>query len=315
MSEQSHKIWRDGQLVDWSSATIHVLSHVVHYGSSVFEGIRCYETPNGGAVFRLREHMRRLRDSATIYRIPFKYTVDEMVQATIDTLAVNELRECYIRPVVVRTGNRMGVFPDNREEAVETFIIPWVWGRYLGDEALEVGVDVCVSSWRRAAPDTFPSMAKAGGNYLNSQLTLVEARQNGFVEGIMLDSFGYVSEGSGENIFVVRDGVLYTTPLSGAILWGVTRDSVIQIARDLGYEVREQTIPREMLYIADEVFFTGTAAEVTPVKTIDRIPVGEGRRGPVTQAIQQRYLGIAKGRIADPYGWLTAVQDAAVAAR
>ena len=316
MTEQTYKIWRDGQLVDWQSATIHVLSHVVHYGSSVFEGIRCYETPNGGAVFRLREHMRRLRESATIYRIPMRYSVDELTAATVETLAVNELRECYIRPVVVRTGNRMGVLPDNRDEAVETFIIPWKWGRYLGDEALEQGVDVCVSSWRRAAPDTFPSMAKAGGNYLNSQLTLLEAKQNGYVEGIMLDSFGFVSEGSGENIFVVRDGVLYTTPMAGAILWGVTRDSVMQIARDLGYEVREQTIPREMLYIADEVFFTGTAAEVTPVRSIDRITIGEGRRGPVTQAIQQRYLGIAKGRIADPYGWLTAVQDdAAVAAR
>jgi branched-chain amino acid aminotransferase len=315
MTEPSHKIWRDGQFVEWSEATIHVLSHAVHYGSSVFEGIRCYETPAGGAIFRLRDHVRRLRDSTAIYRMPLRHSIDDLCQACLDTVAINDLRECYLRPVVVRTGQRMGVMPDNADAALETFIIPWVWGRYLGDAALDEGVDVCVSSWRRAAPDTFPTMAKAGGNYLNSQLSLLEARQNGYVEGIMLDSFGFVSEGSGENIFLVRDGVLYTTPISGAILCGVTRDAVMRIARDLGHEVREQTIPREMLYVADELFFTGTAAEVTPIRSVDRITIGEGRCGPVTRTIQQRFLGIAKGRIADPYGWLSPVSDAAVAAR
>jgi branched-chain amino acid aminotransferase len=315
MTSPSHKIWRDGQFVDWAGATIHVMSHVVHYGSSVFEGIRCYETPNGGAVFRLREHIRRLRDSATIYRIPLRHSIDDLIQATLETVAVNELRECYLRPVVIRTGSRMGVLPDDSEGAVETFIIPWVWGRYLGEDALESGVDVCVSSWRRAAPDTFPTMAKAGGNYLNSQLSLLEARQSGFVEGIMLDSFGYVSEGSGENIFLVRDDVLYTPPVGSALLSGVTRNSIMQIARDMGHEVREQTIPREMLYVADEVFFTGTAAEVTPIRSIDRITIGEGRRGPVTRAIQQQFLGIAKGRVPDPYGWLTAIPEVEVAVR
>ncbi len=309
------RIWRDGQFVNWEDATIHVLSHVVHYGSSVFEGIRCYATPEGGAIFRLREHVRRLLDSARIYRFPMRHSAESLIQACVDTVAANELEECYLRPVVVRTGERMGVAPDNSDGAVETFIIAWKWGQYLGDEALQRGVDVCVSSWRRAAPDTFPSMAKAGGHYLNSQLTLLEAKQHGYTEGIMLDSFGFVSEGSGENVFVVRDGVIYTTPLAGAILNGITRDSVIRIARDLGHEVREQTIPRELLYVADEVFFTGTAAEVTPIRSVDHIPVGEGRPGPITRAVQERYLDIARGRIADPYGWLTPVPEPAAALR
>jgi branched-chain amino acid aminotransferase len=312
----AHRIWRDGQFVEWSDATIHVMSHVVHYGSSVFEGIRCYETPSGGAIFRLREHIRRLKDSAAIYRIPLRHSVDDLMQACLDTVAVNELKECYLRPVVIRTGTRMGVMPDDTASAIETFIVPWVWGRYLGEDALESGVDVCVSSWRRAAPDTFPTMAKAGGNYLNSQLSLLEARHNGFVEGIMLDAYGYVSEGSGENLFLVRDGVVHTPAMHNAILGGVTRDAIMQIARDFGHEVREQTIPREMLYVADELFFSGTAAEVTPIRSVDRITVGEGRRGPVTRAIQSQFLGIAKGRVPDPYGWLTAIpQELEVAAR
>jgi branched-chain amino acid aminotransferase len=316
MTAPSHKIWRDGQFVDWGSATIHVMSHVVHYGSSVFEGIRCYETPSGGAIFRLREHIRRLRDSAMIYRIPLRHSIDDLIQACLETVSVNELKECYLRPVVIRTGSRMGVMPDDSAGAVETFIVPWVWGRYLGEDALESGVDVCVSSWRRAAPDTFPSMAKAGGNYLNSQLSLLEARHNGFVEGIMLDAYGFVSEGSGENLFLVRDGVLHTPTIANAILGGVTRDSIMQIARDMDLDVKEQVIPREMLYVADELFFTGTAAEVTPIRSVDRIPIGEGRRGPVTRAIQQQFLGIAKGRVPDPYGWLTAIpQDVEVAVR
>ena len=299
------RIWRDGRLVNWDEATIHVMSHVVHYGSSVFEGIRCYETPDGPAVFRLREHMRRLVDSCSIYRIPLKYSIEELMQATIDTVTANRLRHCYLRPVVVRTGQQMGVFPGN--VPVETFIIAWRWGRYLGTDALTKGVDVRVSSWRRPAPDTFPALAKAGGNYLNGQLAKLEARADGYVEGLMLDSFGHVSEGSGENLFLVREGVLFTPTLGAGILDGITRDAVIRIARDLGYEVRQQTIPREMLYIADELFLTGTAAELTPLRSVDRIQIGSGEPGPITMAIQDRYLGIASGRLPDTYGWLTRV--------
>jgi branched-chain amino acid aminotransferase len=291
------KIWRDGALVNWEDATIHVMSHVVHYGSSVFEGIRCYETPQGPAVFRLRDHARRLADSCRIYRIPLSHSVDDLVQATLDTVAANELR----------------VNPTNTP--VETFIIAWRWGAYLGHEALANGVDVRVSSWRRAQPDSFPALAKAGGNYLNSQLSKLEAKADGYAEGIMLDAFGWVSEGSGENLFLVRDGILFTTPLSAGILQGITRDSVTRIARDLGYEVREQVIPREMLYIADELFFTGTAAELTPIRSVDRIQVGAGRPGPVTLAIQERYLGIARGEVPDAHGWLTMVPEPASAAR
>lgn len=301
----TNKIWRDGVLVDFQDATIHVMSHVVHYGSSVFEGIRCYETPAGGAVFRLREHMRRLADSAKIYRMDLRYSVDELCEAVLDTIAANGLKECYIRPLVARTGQQMGVHPGNAP--VETFIICWIWGRYLGAEALEHGVDVRISSWRRAAGSTFPTMAKAGGNYLSSQLTKMEAKVDDYIEGIMLDVNGQVSEGSGENLFLVRDGVLYTPGIGAGILHGITRDSVIQLAGDLGIEVRESPIPREMLYVADEVFFCGTAAELTPIRAIDRITIGAGHRGPVTQRIQERFLGIATGRLADDHGWLTPV--------
>jgi branched-chain amino acid aminotransferase len=311
---RTQKIWRDGQFVDWPDATIHVVSHVVHYGSSVFEGIRCYKTPQGGAIFRLREHIRRLVDSSRIYRMPLRHSADTLMQACVDTVAANELDECYLRPVVIRTGDRMGVLPQNDEGAVETFVIAAKWGRYLGDEALQRGVDVCVSSWRRAAPDTFPTLAKAGGNYLNGQLSLLEARANGFVEGIMLDAFGFVSEGTGENVFAVRDGVVYTPPISSGILGGITRDSVLQIARDQGHEVKEQPIPREFLYAADEIFFSGTAAEITPVRSVDHIQVGEGRLGPVTREIQDQYLGIAKGRYPDAHGWLTPVPEPVAAA-
>ncbi|MGQ0767174.1 MAG: branched-chain amino acid transaminase [Gemmatimonadota bacterium] len=306
---RTQKIWRDGELVNWDDATIHVMSHVVHYGSSVFEGIRCYETPQGGAVFRLRDHMRRLHDSAKIYRFPMRFSVDELVQATVDTIGANELRRCYIRPIAVRTGEQMGFYPAG--VPVECFIICWHWDTYLGHEALEKGADVCVSTWRRAAPDTFPTMAKAGGNYLNSQLSKLEAKQNDYSEGIMLDSFGYVAEGSGENLFLVRDGVLYTSHIGSGILHGVTRDTVVTIARDFGYQVREQQLPREMLYLADEAFFTGTAAEITPIRSIDRLPVGEGKPGPITLAIQAEFMGIAKGLIPDRFGWLTPVPAAA----
>jgi len=303
------KIWRDGQLVNWEDATIHVMSHVVHYASSVFEGIRCYETPNGGAIFRAREHMRRLQDSCKIYRMPLRYSIDELVQACVDTVGGNDLRECYLRPLVLRTGEQMGVL--GTDAPVETFVIAWRWGTYLGQEALEAGADVRVSSWRRAAPDTFPTMAKAAGNYLNSQLSKMEARQDQYAEGIMLDSFGYVAEGSGENLFAVRDNIVYTSPLASGILQGVTRDSVMKIARDLGFEVREQVLPREFLYVADELFFCGTAAEITPIRSVDRIPVGAGKRGPVTREIQREYLGIARGQLADRHGWLTMVPEPA----
>ncbi|HXY32446.1 MAG TPA: branched-chain amino acid transaminase [Gemmatimonadaceae bacterium] len=309
---RTSKIWRDGQFVSWDDATIHVMSHVVHYGSSVFEGIRCYETPSGPGVFRLPEHIRRLFDSCRVYRVPLSHTPETLVQACLDTVAANDLRHCYLRPIVVRTGEQMGISPI--DVPVETFIIAWKWGRYLGDDALQHGVDVRVSSWRRAAPDTFPALAKAGGNYLSSQLSKMEARLDRYAEGIMLDSFGYVSEGSGENLFVVRGGVVFTAPISAGILQGITRDSVMRIARDLGYDVREELMPREMLYIADEIFLTGTAAELTPVRSVDRIPVGTGKPGPTTLAIQAQLLGIANGRLEDRYGWLTMVPDAVPAA-
>jgi branched-chain amino acid aminotransferase len=302
------KIWRDGRLINWADATVHVMSHVVHYGSSVFEGVRCYDTPSGGAIFRVREHMRRLLDSCKIYRIPMRYSVDELVQACLDTVGGNDLRECYLRPLVIRTGEQMGVNP--RNTPVEVYVIAWKWGTYLGHEGVTNGVDVRVSSWRRAAPDTFPTMAKAGGNYLNSQLSKMEAREDKYSEGIMLDSFGYVSEGSGENLFAVRDEVLYTAPLASAILNGITRDSIMRIARDRDLEVREQALPREFLYIADELFFCGTAAEITPIRSVDRIPVGTGKPGPITKAIQEQYMGIAKGLIPDRHGWLTMVPEA-----
>ncbi|HEU5173583.1 MAG TPA: branched-chain amino acid transaminase [Gemmatimonadaceae bacterium] len=310
---RTDKIWRNGKLVSWDEATIHVISHVVHYGSSVFEGMRCYETPSGGAIFRAREHMRRLADSCKIYRMPLPYSVEELVEASVETVAANDLRECYLRPVVIRTGEQMGVL--STDVPVEVFMIAWKWGTYLGHEAVEKGADVKVSSWRRAAPDTFPTMAKAGGNYLNSQLSKSEARQDGYVEGIMLDSFGYVSEGSGENLFVIRDGVIHTAPMSAGILHGITRDSIMQIARDFGYEVRETLMPREFLYVADEMFFCGTAAEITPIRSVDRVPVGDGKPGPMTRRIQAEYMGLVKGRIDDRHGWLTPVPVAAAAGR
>ena len=311
-ADNHHRIWRDGKFIDWEDATIHVMSHVVHYGSSVFEGVRCYATPEGPAIFRLPEHMRRLLDSCRIYRMPMRYSVEELTQACVDTVAENDLPHCYLRPVAIRTGEQMGVLP--HDTPLEVFIIPWTWGRYLGHDALAEGVDVCVSSWRRAAPDTIPALAKAGGNYLSSQLSKMEARADQYVEGIMLDSFGFVSEGSGENLFLVRDGKLFTSTLGSGILHGITRDSVMRIARGLGIEVVEQTLPRELLYIADELFFTGTAAEVTPIRSVDRIPVGPGRPGPVTMAIQERYMGIATGKLPDEHGWLTRVPSAISAA-
>ncbi len=303
--ENKHRIWRDGQFVKWEDATVHVMSHVVHYGSSVFEGIRCYATPSGPAIFRLGDHMRRFADSCRIYRMPLTHSHETLVQGCMDTVAENGLPYCYLRPIALRAGQQMGVFPG--EAPLEVFIIPWKWGAYLGQTGLTEGVDVCVSSWRRPAPDTFPALAKAGGNYLNSQLSLMEARLDGYAEGIMLDSFGFVSEGSGENMFLVRDGKLFTSTIGSGILNGITRDSVLTLGRDMGLEVIEQTIPREMLYVADELFFSGTAVEITPIRSVDRIPVGSGKPGPVTLAIQKEYMAIAKGAIPDRYGWLTYV--------
>lgn len=313
--DNHHRIWRDGDFVNWEDATIHVMSHVVHYGSSVFEGIRCYESPRGPMVFRLDAHMRRFTDSCRIYRMPLRYSIEDLCRAAVDTVAENGLPHCYLRPVAIRTGEQMGVLP--QDTPLEVFIIPWTWGTYLGTDALKNGADVCVSSWRRPAPDTFPSLAKAGGNYLNGQLSKMQARVDNYVEGIMLDSFGLVSEGSGENLFLVRDGKLFTSTVSSGILNGITRDSVIRLARDMKLEVVEQAMPREMLYIADELFFTGTAAEITPIRSVDRISVGTGKPGPVTLAIQREYMGIATGMLEDRYGWLTPVpaRDASAASR
>ncbi|MDW8402659.1 branched-chain amino acid transaminase [Chloroflexus sp.] len=295
-------IWFNGELVEWDKATVHVMSHVIHYGTSFFEGLRCYETPQGPAIFRLTPHMQRLIDSAKIYRTTIPYTLDQLVAAVKETVRANRLRSGYIRPVVFRGYGEIGVNPLNNP--VEVAIATIEWGKYLGAEAMEQGVDVCVSSWNRFAPNTMPALAKAGGNYMNSQLIKMEALANGYAEGIALDPNGHVSEGSGENLFLVRNGVVYTPPLTSSILSGITRDTVMTLLRDMGIEVREQVLPREMLYIADELFFTGTAAEVTPIRSVDRIPVGAGRRGPITAAVQEAFFGIVQGERPDRYGWL-----------
>jgi branched-chain amino acid aminotransferase len=295
-------IWFNGKLVPWEQATIHVLSHVVHYGSSFFEGIRCYETPQGPAIFRLQPHIQRLVNSAKIYRTEVPYRVDELVAATKETVRANGLRSGYIRPVVYRGYDSIGVDPSNCP--VEVAIATFEWGKYLGVEAIEQGVDVCVSSWQRFAPNTLPALSKAGGNYLNSQLVKMEALANGFSEGIVLDTHGQVSEGSGENLFVVYDGVVLTPPLSASILVGITRDTVLHLLADMGVEVRHGALPRELLYLADELFMTGTAAEITPVRSVDRIPVGDGGRGPITAELQQRFFALFDGSTPDQRGWL-----------
>lgn len=304
----TEKIWHNGRFIAWDEARIHVLSHVVNYGSSVFEGVRCYETLRGPAIFRLKEHTRRLLDSARIYRIPVDYTLERLVEAQVELVRVNRLRSCYIRPIVLRGYGSMGVMPAGNP--TEVFLACWEWGKYLGEEAMTQGVDVCVSSWNRMAPNTLPALAKAGGNYLNSQLIRMEAHLDGYAEGIALDRDGYVSEGSGENVFVIRDGKIHTPPLAASVLPGITRDSVLALAREAGIPVIEMNIPREMLYIADEIFFTGTAAEVTPVRSVDRIAVGQGRRGPVTETIQKAFFDIVEGRVEDRHGWLTPVPAA-----
>ena len=300
-------IWFNGKLVPWESATTHVLSHALHYGSSVFEGVRAYKTPKGLIIFRLAEHTRRLFESAKIYRIAIPYTQAQINAACREVVVANELvNGAYLRPVVFRGYGEIGVAP-KIDPPVETAVAAWEWGKYLGTDSEENGVDVCVSSWQRVAPNTLPALAKAAGNYLSSQLISYEAKRLGFAEGIGLAPDGTVSEGAGENLFIIRDGVLHTPGLAHSVLNGITRDTVIRLARGLGYEVRETSIPREMLYIADEIFMTGTAAEVTPVRSVDRIEVGTGKRGPITKAIQEAFFGLFNGKTPDPHGWLQPV--------
>ena len=302
--QKTDKIWHNGKLIPWDQATIHVMSHVVHYGSSVFEGVRCYAPPSGPAIFRAPEHMRRLLDSAKIYRIEVDYGIDELIAAMAEVVKTNGVWPCYIRPIVLRGYGEAGVHP--LSSPIEVYIINYPWGKYLSSSG--EGVDVCVSSWTRLAPNTLPGMAKSAANYMNSQLIKMEAIANGYVEGIALDVRGYVSEGSGENVFIVHNGVLQTAPLGNSVLPGITRDSVLQIARDLGIPVVEQGIPREMLYIADEAFFTGTAAEVTPIRSVDKISVGKGSTGPITTEIQREFYAIVRGEKPDRFHWLTPVE-------
>ncbi len=308
---KADRIWMNGKLVNWDDATIHVLSHVVHYGSSIFEGQRCYNTPKGSACFRLQEHTDRLFNSAKIYRMEIPFTKEEINRAELDLIAVNKLDSCYIRPVVYRGYDSLGVDP--RSCPVDVTIAVWPWGKYLGEEALEQGVSVCVSSWHRNAPNTMPMMAKAGANYMNSQLIKLEALSHGYVEGIGLDTRGMVSEGSGENLFVVMKGALITPSFCCSILPGITRNTVITLAKDMGIKVIEQPIPREALYIADEVFFTGSAAEITPISKIDGITIGKGKAGEITRRLQKRFFDIVEGRVEDKYGWLTFVPASATA--
>lgn len=303
--QEARFIWMDGKLVPWADAKIHICAHVVHYGTGVFEGLRCYKTPNGSFAFRLADHTERLFDSAKIYRMEIPYTPDEVNKACIETVKANELEDCYIRPIAYRGYKELGVNPFGCP--VNVAIAVWFWGKYLGEEALEQGVDVMVSSWDRMAPNTFPAMAKCCANYMNSQLIKMEALKYGFVEGIALDAGGFVSEGSGENIFVIRKGKIYTPPLHATILPGITRDTIIRLARDLGYEVIESMMLREFLYLADEVFFTGSAAEVTPIRSIDKIMVGKGSRGEITRRLQETFFEVINGKRPDRYRWLTRV--------
>lgn len=308
--KKSEKIWMNGHFVAWDDAKVHVLSHVLHYGSSVFEGIRCYPTKQGPAIFRLGEHIERLMHSCKIYRMKPAFSQEQIERAVIETVAVNRLSECYIRPLVYRGYEHVGVNPVGTP--IDVMVAAYPWGKYLGEDALTKGVAVKIGSWARMAPNTLPALAKAGGNYLNSQLLKLEAVEDGYAEAIALDVNGYVSEGSGENVFAVVKGELLTPPVYSSILAGITRRSVIELARELGYSVRETVIPRELLYIADEVFFAGTAVEVTPVTSVDRIPVASGEVGPVTRAIQQAFFGIVKGDLPDRHAWLTRVPQTVV---
>lgn len=300
-------IWMNGEMVKWEDAKIHVLSHVVHYGSSVFEGMRAYKTDRGPACFRLDEHTERLFNSAKIYRMEIPYTHEQINNAIMNLIGANRLDACYVRPVAYRGYKSLGVDPTG--VPIDIAIAVWPWGQYLGEEALENGVSVCFSSWNRIAPNTMPAMAKAGANYMNGQLIKLEARSHGYEEGIALDVFGHVSEGSGENIFLVRNGALITPTFSASILPGITRRSVIRLATDMGLKVIEQNVPREALYLADEVFFTGSAAEITPISRIDNIVIGTGKRGPITEKLQKAFFDIVEGRAEDKYNWLTYVPE------
>jgi branched-chain amino acid aminotransferase len=302
---KSEYIWVDGALVQWDDAQVHVAAHALHYGSSVFEGIRAYDAGGSPAVFCLGPHVDRLFNSAKVYRMDIPYTIEEISKAIVDTIKANKHKSCYIRPLVLRGVGTFGLDP--RQCPVEVVILTIEFGRYLGEEAIEQGVDVGVSSWRRMAPNTFPAAAKIGGQYINSQLMCMEAVEHGYAEAIGLDAGGFVSEGSGENIFIVRHGEIFTPPLASSILQGVTRNCVLTLAEDFGLRLHEELIPRELLYMADEVFFTGTAAEITPVRSIDHITIGAGRRGPITERLQSEFFGIVSGEIPDRHGWLTPV--------
>ena len=299
--KEAKYIWMNGDFIPWWDAKIHILSHVVQYGSGVFEGIRSYDTSNGSAIFRLNDHLKRLYNSAKIYRIEIPFPFEQLREATKELLRKNELKDSYIRPIVYRGYGT--ILPDGSDATVEASIIAFDLGKFLGDKDMNEGIDAMVSSWRKFAPDTIPSIAKADGNYLNSQLALMEAHRYGFNEAILLDNFGFVSEGSGENIFVVKNGVLFTPSVSSSILEGITRDSVIQIAKDAGFDIRFELMPREMLYVADEIFLVGTAAEVTPVRTVDKILIGNGKIGKITQVIQEKFFKIVRGE-EDKYNWL-----------
>lgn len=309
----SEWIWKDGEIIPWSEAKVHILSLAVQFGSSVFEGMRCYSTPAGPAVFRLHDHLRRLRDSCRIYRIELALPQEELAAACAEIIARNGLDSCYVRPMVLRGYGSAGMNPI--DSPVETYICAWPWGTYLGEGALEAGVDVCVSSWQRPEPNTFPALAKGAGHYNNAQLIKMEAAVNGYAEAIALAPNGLVSEGSGQNLFLVRDGVVITPVIDGTLLAGITRDSILKIARELGVPTCEQPVAREMLYTADEVFFTGTAAEVTPVRSVDRIPIGSGGMGPITRQLQKRFMQIVHGEVEDTRGWLSLVREPAAAAR
>lgn len=303
--EGSKWIWKDGEFIPWEDATLHLLSTAVQFGTSMFEGIRCYDSESGPAIFRLDVHLERLVQSCKIYRMVPEHSSDTLTQACKDVVTRNELADCYIRPMVLRGYGSAGLNP--AASPIETYVAAWRWGTYLGDGALREGVDVCVSSWNRPAPNTFPVQAKAAGHYNNAQLVKMEALANGYVEAIVLAPDGLVSEGSGQNLFLVRRGVLFCPALEGSALRGITRDAILTLAQDMGLEVREESVAREDLYTSDEVFFTGTASEVTPIRSVDRIPVGEGKAGPLTLEIQERFLAIAKGEATDTHGWLTPV--------
>ena len=300
-------IWRDGEFVRWEDANVHVLSHSMQYGSSAFEGVRCYDTPRGPSIFRLDAHLQRLLTSCRIYRMDVTYSIDDLTVACCQLVEKNGLEACYLRPMVLRGYGAASMVPF--ASPLHVYLPCWPWGAYLGEGALENGVDACVASWHRVAPNTIPAIAKIAGNYLSGQLIKMEALANGFAEGIALGVDGMLSEGSGQNAFLVAGGTVYTPPVNGTLLAGITRDAILTIATDLGIPVKEQEIPRDMLYAADEVFLTGTASEVTPVRSIDKLTIGRGRRGPITEQIQRRFLDVVHGRVADRHNWLTNVRD------